>query len=109
MRTANFDTTLQWIMPVVIAIIFILLCSLIKEPARKKIMAILIAGAGAAYLSGGGFGLWEMAFCTVLAVFSFKSLRSYTFICIGLLFYSASDILHPTFCKSPLPFALTSF
>ena len=45
MKTANFATTIQWIMPVVIAIVFILLTSLIKEPARKNFMAILIGGA----------------------------------------------------------------
>src|ERR1700691_2667911 len=48
MRTANFDTTIQWIIPIVIATLFILLCSLIKEPARQKFMAILIGGAGSA-------------------------------------------------------------
>ena len=68
MRTATFDTTIQWMIPVIIAMLFILLCSLIKEPARKKFMAIFAAGAGGAYLSGGGFGLWEMALCGAMAV-----------------------------------------
>ena len=74
MRTASFVTTVQWIMPVVIAMVFILLTSLIKEPARKSFMAILIGGAGSAYLSGGGFGLWEMAFATVLTICAYKGL-----------------------------------
>src|SRR6202043_1908547 len=88
MRTANFDTTIEWIMPVVIAMLFILLASLIKEPARQKIMALMIAGAGAAYLSGGGFGLWEMAFCTVVSVVAYYGLRSYGFIGIGWLLHT---------------------
>jgi len=41
MRTATFTTTIQWILPVVIALVFISLASLIREPARQKIMAIL--------------------------------------------------------------------
>jgi hypothetical protein len=108
MRTANFDTTIQWIMPVVIAMLFILLASLIKEPARQKIMALMIAGAGAAYLSGGGFGLWELAFCTVLAVFAYYGLRSYSFIGIGWLLHTGWDILHHLYGNPLLPFDLTS-
>src|SRR5580700_5331333 len=108
MRTATFDTTIQWIMPVVIAIVFILLCSLIKEPARRKFMAILIAGAGSAYLSGGGFGLWEIAFCTVLAICAYIGLRSYRFIGIGWLLHTGWDILHHLYGNAILPFDSTS-
>lgn len=108
MRTANFQTAIQWIAPVVIAMTFILLASLIREPARKKFMAILIAGAGAAYLSGGGFGLWEMAFCTVLTICAYNGLRSYRFIGIGWMLHTAWDILHHLYGNPLLPFDLTS-
>jgi hypothetical protein len=108
MRTAHFDTTIQWIIPVLIAMAFILLASLIKEPARQKIMAILLAGAGAAYLSGGGFGLWEMAFCCVSAVCAYQGLRSYSFIGIGWLLHTGWDILHHLYGNPLLPFDLTS-
>jgi hypothetical protein len=108
MRTANFDTTVQWIAPVVIAMVFILLTSLIPEPARKKFMAVLLAGAGGAYLSGGGFGLWEMAFCTVLAVCAYNGLRSYHFSGIGWLLHTGWDILHHLYGNPLIPFDLTS-
>jgi hypothetical protein len=108
MRTANFATTIQWIMPVVTAIVFILLTSLIKEPARKNFMAILIGGAGGAYLSGGGFGLWEMAFSTVLTICAYKGLHSYRFIGIGWMLHTAWDILHHLYGNPLLPFDLTS-
>ncbi len=108
MRTANFHTTIQWIMPVVIAMLIILLTSLIKEPARKKFNAVLIAGAGGAYLSGGGFGLWEMAFCGVLTVCAYNGLRSYRFIGIGWLLHTGWDILHHLYGNPILPFDLTS-
>jgi hypothetical protein len=108
MRTANFATTIQWIMPVVIAMLFILLTSLIKEPARNNFMAILIGGAGVAYLSGGGFGLWEMAFSTVLTICAYKGLHSYRFIGIGWMLHTAWDILHHLYGNPLLPFDLTS-
>lgn len=108
MRTANFDTTIQWIMPVVIALVFISLVSLIKEPARQKIMAIMVAGAGAAYLSGGGFGALELAFCAVLAACAYLGLRTYSFIGMGWLLHTAWDILHHLHGNPLLPFDPTS-
>jgi hypothetical protein len=108
MRTANFTTTLQWIIPVAIAMVFILLASLITAPARKKFMAVMLAGAGSAYLSGGGFGLWEMAFCAVLAVCAYNGLRSYQFIGIGWMLHTGWDILHHLYGNPVLPFDLTS-
>jgi len=60
--TAEFQTTIQWIAPAIIAIVFILLVSQMREPNRRYFMAIFVGGAGSAYLSGGGFGKWEMAF-----------------------------------------------
>jgi hypothetical protein len=108
MRPEPFNTTIQWIIPVVIAIGFILLCSPIKEPARQKFMAIFLAGAGAAYLSGGGFGLWEMAFCAALSVCAYNGLRSYRFIGIGWLLHTGWDILHHLYGNPLLPFDPTS-
>jgi hypothetical protein len=108
MRTMNFVTPIQWIMPVVIAIAFILLTSLIREPARQKFMAVLVAGAGGAYLSGGGFGGWEMAFCAVVAVCAYQGLRSYRFIGIGWLLHTGWDILHHLYGNPIIPFSATS-
>jgi hypothetical protein len=94
--------------PVAIGIGFILLCSLIHEAARKKFMAVLIGGAGAAYLSGGGFGLWELPFCTVLTICAYNGLRSYRFIGIGWMLHTGWDILHHLYGNPILPFDATS-
>jgi hypothetical protein len=99
---------IQYIVPVLIAIVFILLASLIKEPNRRSFMAILVAGAGAAYLSGGGFGKWELVFCTVMAICAYQGLRSYRFIGIGWLLHTAWDILHHLYGNPLLPFDVTS-
>jgi len=57
--------------PILIALIFISLCSLLKEPKRRNFMAIMIAGAGAAYLNGG-LGKWEFVFTTIVTWFAYK-------------------------------------
>jgi len=46
--------------PVVVATLFIIATSAFKEPQRRHFNAIMIAGAGAAYLNGG-LGIWEFA------------------------------------------------
>jgi len=106
--TVEFHTTIQWFFPVIIAIAFILLCSLIAEPNRRNFMAIIVAGAGSTYLSGGGFGRWELAFVPVMAICAYKGLRSYRFIGIGWLLHTAWDILHHLYGNAILPFDPTS-
>ena len=108
MRPEIFTAPWQWVLPVVFALISIALVSLIKEPARQKIMAWMIAGAGAAYLSGGGFGLWEMAFNALMSVIAYYGLRSYRFIGIGWLLHTGWDILHQLYGNPILPFSPTS-
>jgi hypothetical protein len=55
--------------PVIIAGLYIVASSRITEPSRRNFNAIMIAGAGAAYRSGG-FGVWEFAFTALLNVLS---------------------------------------
>ena len=106
--TAEFQTTLQWIAPVMIAILFILAVSPIKEPNRKRFMAILLAGAGAAYLNGGGLGKWEMVFCAAMTICSYQGLESYRLIGVGWLLHTGWDILHQLYGNPLLPFVATS-
>jgi hypothetical protein len=49
--------------PLVVAGVFILLCSLIHEPDLQRFSALMISGA--AYL-GGGLGGWEVPFCALM-------------------------------------------
>lgn len=56
---------LDAIPPVIIAGLYIVASSLIGEPSRRNFNAIMIGGAGAAYL-GGAFGVWEFAFTEVV-------------------------------------------
>jgi len=99
---------LEWIMPVVIALIFITLASLLKEPARQKCMAVTIAGAGAAYLSSGGAGIWEFPFCILITYLAYRGLTSYRFIGIGWLLHTIWDVVHHQLGAPIIPLSATS-
>jgi hypothetical protein len=75
-------------------LIFIALCSLLQEPSRRNFNAILVGGAGAAYLSGGGLGLWELAFTAVMAFCAYRGLRSYRFIGLAWILHTLWDLVH---------------
>ncbi|MCO6010827.1 DUF6010 family protein [Actinoallomurus purpureus] len=85
---------LQYISPIGVGIAYALLMSLIREPHRRRVNALMIAGAGAAYLSGGGLGGWEFAFTALLVYVAYRGLESWTFIGIGWLLHTAWDVIH---------------
>jgi hypothetical protein len=95
---------LDGIAPVVIAVLFIIVSSPIKEPHRRNFMAIMIAGAGAAYLSGGGLGKWEFAFTAAVTFCAYKGLRSYRFIGLGWMLHTAWDVMHHFYGSPIIPF-----
>ena len=70
--------------PVVVATLFIAATSVFKEPQRRHFNAIMLAGAGAAYLNGG-LGLWEFAFTAVVTYCAYQGLTAYGFLGLGWL------------------------
>ena len=93
--------------PIIIALVFILLSSLLKEPVRQNSNAIFVAGAGAAYLSGG-FGVWEFAFTALVTYCAYRGLRSYSFIDVGWLLHTGWDALHHLYGNPIVPFVADS-
>jgi hypothetical protein len=93
--------------PILVGITYVFLCSLFKEPSRRNFNAVMIAGAGAAYLSGG-FGLWEFAFTTVVTFCAYHGLRSYHFIGVVWLLHSGWDVLHHLYGNPIIPFVPAS-
>jgi hypothetical protein len=91
--------------PMLIGLLYALLMSLIREPHRRRFNAIMVAGAGAAYLSGGGLGGWEFAFTAVAAYCAYRGLESWTFIGIGWLLHTAWDVVHHLKGNPIVPFA----
>jgi hypothetical protein len=102
-------TMIELISPLVVALIFITLCSLFREPNRQSFSALMIAGAGAAYLNGGLLG-WEFAFCNVMTAVAYFGLKDYRFIGIGWLLHTAWDTVHHLYGTPIVPFVpLSSF
>ena len=79
--------------PAVGAVVFILVMSLVREPARQRFNAIFVAGAGAAYLNGG-LGLWEFPFIAVATTAAYLGLSSYRFIALAWWLHTAWDVVH---------------
>ena len=102
------DTTLaELLIPVLVALVLIGLMSLLPEPARQNFSAVFLAGAGAAYLSGG-FGLWEFAFCTLITWLAYVGLEHYRALAIGWLAHTVWDFLHHLYGNPIIPFQANS-
>ena len=100
-------TALGLVSPVVVALVYIALCSLLEEPSRRRFSAVFVAGAGAAYF-GGGFGPWEIAFCAVVTWLAYRGLAGYRAIGIAWLLHSAWDLAHDLYGNPIIPFAPAS-
>ena len=99
--------TMDLVGPVLVALVYICACSFFREPNRRNLNAIMIAGAGAAYLNGG-FGAWEFVFTTIITYFAYRGLHSYNFIGIGWLLHTGWDVLHHLYGNPIVPFAASS-
>jgi hypothetical protein len=95
------------IMAIIVAIVFILVSSLLREPNRQNLMAIMVSGAGAAYLNGG-LGLWEFAFTAIVTFCAYKGLQSYSFIGFGWMLHTIWDVIHHFYGNPIIPFISTS-
>ncbi len=96
-------TLVEAVTPLAVAGLFILLVSLLREPARQRFSAIMIAGAGAAYL-GGGLGVWEFGFCAVVTFIAYRGLTDYRFIGAGWLLHTCWDVVHHLWGNPIVPF-----
>lgn len=102
-------TIVQFVAPILVALVLITLLSVPKGPARQKFSAVFLAGAGAAYLSGG-FGGWEFVFCAVMTALAYAGLDHYRALAIGWLAHSVWDSLHHLYGNPIIPFApMSSF
>ena len=98
---------IDYLGPVVSAVLFVLVMSLVKEPARRTFNAIFAAGAVGVYLSGG-FGPWELLYPVIATPVVYLGLRSYRFIGLAWLMHSCWDIVHHLWGNPIWPFMPTS-
>jgi len=87
-----------------VAVVWIAAFSLLREPMRHKLSAIMIAGAGAAYPSGG-LGKWELVACTAFTAVAYKGLDDYRFIGLGWVMHTCWDLVHHFNGHPIIPFA----
>ncbi|MFH9412333.1 DUF6010 family protein [Streptomyces rochei] len=96
---------MTYVSPILVGILYCLLMSLIREPHRRRFNAVMVGGAGAAYLSGGGFDQWELPMVALITYVAYRGLDSWTFIGIGWLLHTAWDLVHHLKGNPILPFA----
>lgn len=93
--------------PILIGLLYVCACSFFKEPNRRNFNAVMIAGAGAAYLNGG-LGIWEFAFTALITSLAYKGLGSYKLIGVGWLLHTGWDVMHHLYGNPIVPFAPSS-
>jgi hypothetical protein len=98
---------MDYVGPALGAVVFVLLMSLVEQPARRSWNALLVAGASGVYLSGG-LGPGELLFPALLLPVAHRGLRSYRFIGVAWLMHSAWDVVHHLYGRPIWPFMATS-
>ena len=107
MHSAPPLLAMDYVGPVIGAVVFVVVMSLVKEPGRHTLNAILVAGASGVYLSGG-FGPWELLYPAIVTPVVYLGLRSYRFIGVAWLMHSCWDIVHHLWGNPIWPFMPTS-
>jgi hypothetical protein len=98
---------MDYIGPAVAAVVFIAAMSLVAEPTRRSLNAIIVAGASGVYLSGG-FGPWELIYPAIATPIAFFGLRSYRFIGLAWLMHAGWDAAHHLWGNPIWPFLPSS-
>ena len=95
---------MMYVAPILIGIAYAFVMSLLREPARRRFNAIMVAGAGAVYLSTGSFGPWEFVFTAAITYCAYRGLESWTWIGIAWLLHAVWDLAHYLWGAPILPF-----
>jgi len=99
--------TMDLVAPALAALVFICVMGLVSEPARQRFNAILVAGAGAAYLNGG-LGPWEIAYVVAATLVAYKGLSSYRYIAVAWWMHACWDVVHHLYATPIWPWSPTS-
>ena len=98
---------MDYVGPAIGALVFVAVMSLVAEPTRRTLNAIIVAGASGVYLSGG-FGPWELIYPVIATPIAFLGLRSYRFIGIAWLVHACWDLAHHLWGNPIWPFMPSS-
>jgi hypothetical protein len=100
-------TTMDVLGPAIGAGLLVLAMSVVREPSRRTLNAVIVAGASGVYLSGG-FGIWELAYPVLVTPVIYRALQSYRYIGIAWLMHAAWDLPHHLWGNPIWPFMPTS-
>jgi hypothetical protein len=98
---------IDYLGPAIGAVGFVLVMSVVKEPVRRTLNTVLVAGSCGVYLNGG-FGVWELLYPVLATPIVYRGLRSYRFIGLAWLMHAAWDLPHHLWGNPIWPFMLTS-
>jgi hypothetical protein len=107
MHTTPSLVVMDYVGPAIGAAIFVVIMSLVREPTRRTVNAILVAGTCGVYLSGG-FGLWELVYPVIAMPIVYRALASHRYIGAAWLMHSAWDLPHHFWGNPIWPFMPTS-
>jgi hypothetical protein len=100
-------TTMDVVGPAIGAALFVMVMSLVREPTRRTLNAVLVAGASGVYLSGG-FGIWELAYPILVMPVIYRALESHRYIALAWVMHAAWDLPHHLWGNPIWPFMPTS-
>ena len=100
-------TAINYIAPALAAVVFVIIMSFVREPTRRTLNAVLVAGSVGTYLCGG-FGVWELLYLPAATPVVYAGLRSYRSIGIAWQMHSGWDIAHHVWGNPIWPFMPTS-
>jgi hypothetical protein len=100
-------TVMDGMGPAIGAGVFVIVMSRVREPTRRILNAVIVAGASGVYLSGG-FGVWELVYPVVVTPVVYRALHSYRSIGIAWLMHAAWDVAHHLWENPIWPFMQTS-
>lgn len=90
--------------PILIGLAYVAVVSSVPEPRRRTFNALFVAGAGAAYLSSGALGPWELVFTAAITFGAYRGLTSDRWIGIAWLLHTVLDVIHHLLGRPILPF-----
>ena len=106
MQTAPL-VVMDYVGPAAGACVFVAVMSLVRQPTRRTLNAIILAGASGVYLSGG-FGPWELIYPVIATPIAVLGLGSYRWIGVGWLLHSGWDAVHHLWGNPIWPFMPSS-
>src|SRR5262245_650748 len=100
-------TVMDCIGPALGAAVFVVVMSLVPEPTRRTVNAVLVAGASGVYLSGG-FGVWELLYPALVTPVVYRGLQSHRYVGLAWLLHASWDLPHHFWGHPIWPFMATS-